>query len=127
MNYNINMRSTNHPKIISFYNANPQFSFETMNLLIIDMVEKMNFTNELLQNNNNNSDMNTVITTLQNLCSCNLPPNMKSLPSQNCDYKLTLHNMLTKMFPIADIKKLKTGQDYQTSFMKRFRKQPIYL
>lgn len=119
------MRSTNHPKIISFYNANPQFSFETMNLLIIDMVEKMNFSNELLQNNK--SDMNTVVATLQHLCSCNLHTNMKSLPSNNCDYKLTLHNMLTKMFPIADIKKIKTAQDYQTSFMKRFRKQPIYL
>ena len=123
------MYSTNHPKIISFYNANPQFSFETMNLLIIDMVEKMNFTNELLQNNNNNnnSDMKTVITKLQNLCSCNLYTNMESIPSDNCDYKLTLHNMLTTMFPIADIKKIKTEQDYQTSFMKRFRKQPIYL
>ena len=49
--------TTNHPKILDFYNNNPSFDFETINLTLIDWL------NSLLQNSNNDSsNMNSLFT-----------------------------------------------------------------
>ena len=66
--------STSHPRITSFYEANPHISFEAMNLLIIDIMEKMVLSNQenhpiisnkfqqLLQNTNDNmSNVTTMV------------------------------------------------------------------
>ena len=49
--------STSHPKIVEFYNNNPSFDFETINLTLIDWL------NSLLQNSSNDSsNMNSLFT-----------------------------------------------------------------
>ena len=133
---------TTHPRITSFYEANPHISFEAMNLLIIDMMEKTILFNQepnmiinnqfqqLLQTTNDNmSNVTTMVTTLQQLCTSQLQD--KKGPQDTIHMTngtaLELYNLFTKMFPIADIKKAVSEPNYQTLYMKRFRKQPLYV
>ena len=133
---------TSHPRITSFYEANPHISFETMNLLIIDMIEKMVFSNQethpiisnqfqhLLQHTNDNmSNVTTMVTTLQQLCTSQLQEkiSIQHTPHTSTQNVVELYNLFTKMYPIADIKKAVTEPNYQTLYMKRFRKSPLYV
>lgn len=129
---------TNHPRIAAFYEANPHISFETMNLLIIDMMEKMVFSNQeprpIISNqfqhtNDNTSNVTNLVATLQQLCTSHLPEKKSIQHTHHTSYQnvAELYNLFTKMYPIADIKKSVTEPNYQTLYMKRFRKQPLYV
>ena len=112
--------STSHPRITSFYEANPHISFEAMNLLIIDIMEKMVLSNQethpiisnqfqqLLQNTNYNmSNVTTMVTTLQQLYTSQLQEKISihDTPHNTTYNVVDLYALFTKMFPIADIKK----------------------
>ena len=134
--------STSHPRITSFYEANPHISFEAMNLLIIDVMEKITFSNQethpiisnqfqqLLQNTNDNmSNVTTMVTTLQQLYTSQLQEkkSIQDTPHNQTHNVVELCALFTKMFPIADIKKAVSEPNYQTLYMKRFRKSPLYV
>jgi hypothetical protein len=144
---------TTNQRICSFYEKNTSIDFESMNLLLIDLVEKLLLDNNihtpinsqilsnLSQNSNNINDIKSTITSLKGViedfnkenCS-NMVREMgdllmrtRSASPTNIENTNQLSVVLNKVFNTSEILPLKEYTDSHIFFMKRFQKPKILI
>jgi len=107
--------TTSHPVICDFYNNHSHIDFESMNVLLVNFLEK-------LHNSSDKTQHNTIINQFQHWIQ-----NQGHTSLLHCESEFTLTRQLTQLFPTADIKKGEVDDQHsQSIFMKRFRKPTVY-
>ncbi len=87
--------STRNKKIVQFYQNNPSLNFEQMNLIFIDILEKLGTNFQQTKNDNTNSLLKEICSSVQSLQKdqLSLQENHKSLLNQ---YLLQTHQTIQK-------------------------------
>lgn len=130
---NSNMLITNI-RITSFYEKNPQINFNTVNLLLVELLENtMNFT---LKNNKDQITLNeiqnimtTSIIANENRINSNLQSNNKSqcIDDSKSAHKNQIHIILNKLYNSAEIGIIEKNQSEGIYSLKRLRKQNVLI
>jgi hypothetical protein len=144
---------TVNPRICSFYEKNPTIDFESMNLLLIDLVEKLLLDNTihtpidshilstLSQSTNNLYELKTTVSSLKDVVqdinkenSSNMVKEIGDLifnsrsPSPTAiENTNQLSVVLNKVFNTSEILPLKEYAESHIFFMKRFQKPKILI
>jgi hypothetical protein len=144
---------TVNPRICSFYENNPTIDFESINMLMIDLIEKLLIDNNihtpinsqiisnLSQNSNNINELKTSVTSLKDVVhDLNIENRSKIITEigdllfktrpnspTNIENTNQLSVVLNKIFNTSEILPLKEYTESHIFFMKRFQKPKILI
>ena len=127
-----------HPRICSFYKENPSINIESINLLFIDLFEKLSLNNENLslkdcatnkENNENINNINQVSQTkIINEIGDLLTKSLKTYQPTSCNSNLPQFIIsLNKIFSSSEVFHLKEYDNNHILSLKRFQKPLIYI